>query len=62
MTVYTSEEADLSTAPLQKIIDAVASGKIKLALDKVFKMEDAGLAHQYMEDNGAAGKVVCVVN
>lgn len=62
MTVFTSENVDISTAPFQAIVDAVASGKMKLTLDKVFKMEDAGQAHQYMEDNGAAGKVVCVVD
>jgi NADPH:quinone reductase-like Zn-dependent oxidoreductase len=33
-----------------------------LGLDKVFKMEEAGKAHAYMESNSATGKVVCVVD
>jgi NADPH:quinone reductase-like Zn-dependent oxidoreductase len=52
----------MSTAPLQQIIDAVGSGEIKLHVDKVFDIVNAGEAHAYMEANAAAGKVVCLVD
>lgn len=60
--MFGSNNIDLSTAPLQKIVDAAAAGEMKLNLDKVFKIQDAGDAHAYMEANSAAGKVVCVVD
>lgn len=47
---------------MQKIVDAISTGAMTLNLDKVFKMQDAGEAHAYMEANKAAGKVVCVVD
>lgn len=53
---------DLHNSPLQKIVDMVASGKMQLGLDKVFKIEQAGEAQEYMEANNATGKVVCVID
>lgn len=52
----------MATVPFQQIVDAVGRGEIKSVLDKVFKMEDAGEAHAYMEANSAAGKIVCIVD
>lgn len=60
--MYGSEALEIAKAPLQKIVDAIAKGEIKLGLDKVFKMADAGEAHAFMEANKAKGKVVCVVD
>ncbi|KZT29638.1 GroES-like protein [Neolentinus lepideus HHB14362 ss-1] len=62
LTVYSSHTLNISKAPLQWIVDAVARGEIHLGLDKVFKMEEAAAAHEYMEANKANGKVVCVVD
>ncbi|TFK49557.1 GroES-like protein [Heliocybe sulcata] len=62
LTQYSSHYLDVSQAPLQWIVDAVARGEVHLGLDKVFKMEEAGAAHEYMEANKASGKVVCVVD
>ncbi|OJA17369.1 hypothetical protein AZE42_03892 [Rhizopogon vesiculosus] len=62
LTMFSSGIIDMSTAPLQWIVDAVARGELKADVDKVFRIEDAGLAHEYMEANKAAGKVVCVVD
>ncbi|KAH7913203.1 hypothetical protein BJ138DRAFT_1082016 [Hygrophoropsis aurantiaca] len=62
LTMFSSGTVDTSTAPLQWIVDGVANGEIKLEIDRVFKMEDAGEAQQHMEANHAAGKVVCVVD
>ncbi|KIJ62780.1 hypothetical protein HYDPIDRAFT_93577 [Hydnomerulius pinastri MD-312] len=62
LTMFSSHTLDISTAPLQYIVDAVAKGEMKAGIDKVFKMEDTGEAHAYMEANKAAGKVVCVID
>lgn len=61
-TIYSSHYLDISKAPLQWIVDAVAFGELSASLDKVFKMEETGAAHAYMEANSAAGKVVCLVD
>ncbi|KAJ7183214.1 chaperonin 10-like protein [Mycena filopes] len=62
LTMFGSATVDISTAPLQKIVDAVGSGEIKLGVDKVFDIAKVGDAHAYMEANSAAGKVVCLVD
>jgi NADPH:quinone reductase-like Zn-dependent oxidoreductase len=60
--MFGSGTVNMSTAPLQQIVDAVGSGEIKLHVDKVFDIVNAGEAHAYMEANAAAGKVVCLVD
>ncbi|KAF8158942.1 chaperonin 10-like protein [Mycena galopus ATCC 62051] len=62
LTIFASTTIDMSTAPLQQIVDAVGSGEIKLNVDKVFDIASAGEAQVYMEANSAAGKVVCLVD
>ncbi|KAJ7746348.1 chaperonin 10-like protein [Mycena metata] len=62
LTMFGSGTIDISTAPLQQIVDAVGNGEIKLSLDKVFDIAEVGEAHAYMEANSAAGKVVCLVD
>ncbi|KAJ6608701.1 hypothetical protein B0H10DRAFT_2166517 [Mycena sp. CBHHK59/15] len=62
LTMFGSNTVDMSTAPLQQIVDAVGTGEIKLGVDKVFDISQVGEAHAYMEANSAAGKVVCVVD
>lgn len=59
--MFSSATVDISTAPLQFIVDGVAKGDLKAGIDKVFKIQDTGDAHAYMEANKAAGKVVCVI-
>ncbi|KAJ7208765.1 chaperonin 10-like protein [Mycena haematopus] len=62
LTMFASTTVDMSTAPLQQIVDAVGNGEIKLNVDKVFDIANAGEAQAYMEANSAAGKVVCLVD
>ncbi|EGN99162.1 hypothetical protein SERLA73DRAFT_53829 [Serpula lacrymans var. lacrymans S7.3] len=62
LTMFSSATVDISTAPLQWIVDAAAKGEMPLSLDKVFKLEQASEAHAYMEANSAAGKVVCMID
>ncbi|KAJ7116481.1 chaperonin 10-like protein [Mycena epipterygia] len=62
LTMFGSGTVNMSTAPLQQIVDAVGTGEIKLNVDKVFDIASAGEAQAYMEANSAAGKVVCLVD
>ncbi|KAH9932231.1 GroES-like protein [Fomitopsis serialis] len=62
LTVCSSHHLDISKAPLQWIVDAIAFGELNSSVDKVFKMEETAKAHEYMEANKAAGKVVCLVD
>jgi len=61
ITMYGSDGLKISESPIQEIVDAVGRGEIVVKTDKVFKLEEAGEGHAYMEANKAAGKVVCVV-
>jgi NADPH:quinone reductase-like Zn-dependent oxidoreductase len=58
LTVYMGDAANLHKDHLQEFIDAVADGKIKLNVDKVFKLNQVAEAHTYMESNQAKGKIV----
>lgn len=61
LTVYMGESKNLSKNLLQEFIEDVENDKIKLNIDKVFKLEEVPAAHQYMEDNKAKGKIVVTV-
>jgi len=58
LTVYMGESKNLSKELLQEFIDEVESKNIHLNIDRVFKLEEMAVAHQYMEDNKAKGKIV----
>jgi NADPH:quinone reductase-like Zn-dependent oxidoreductase len=58
LTGYGGDSDDITTAQLQSFVDAVASGTIKIATDRVFAFDDIVAAHRYMEDNRATGKLV----
>jgi NADPH:quinone reductase-like Zn-dependent oxidoreductase len=61
LTVYMGESKNLSKELLQEFIDEVEVGNIKLNIDKVFRLDEVAIAHQYMEDNKAKGKLVVKV-
>lgn len=58
LTVYMGDSQNLSKGLLQEFIDEVEKGTIRLNIDKVFHLDDVPIAHQYMEDNQAKGKIV----
>jgi NADPH:quinone reductase-like Zn-dependent oxidoreductase len=43
---------------MREVMSHVFSGKLKPIVDKVFKLEDAATAHQYVQDRKVFGKVV----
>lgn len=58
LTVYMGDSKNLSKELLQDFINEVENGKIKLNLDSIFDLSQVAVAHQYMEENKAKGKVV----
>ncbi|MEM9606787.1 MAG: zinc-binding dehydrogenase [Actinomycetota bacterium] len=57
---YSSEELDAAhdTATLQAVVDRVADGTYAAGIDEVIAFEDLPAAHERMEANAYAGKVV----
>jgi hypothetical protein len=41
----------MASVPFQEWVDACANGTMRTNLDRTFKLEDAGKAHEYMEAN-----------
>ncbi len=61
LTVYMSESGTLTRESLQEFIDAIELGKMKVCIDRVFRLNEIEEAHQYMESNQAKGKLVVLV-
>jgi NADPH:quinone reductase len=60
LTVYMGTQ-HLPKGMLQDFINKLEAGIINLSIDKVFQLDEVAKAHQYMEDNMAAGKIVVKV-
>ncbi|KAK9364830.1 quinone oxidoreductase [Lipomyces kononenkoae] len=58
LTTYSGGSEDFIATPLQYLAQKIASGKLRVPLDKVFKLDDIVEAHKYMEENKACGKIV----
>lgn len=58
LTTYGSRAENLSPQVLQSFLDSVATGKIKVPIDGIFKMDQIAEAHALMESGKAAGKLV----
>lgn len=52
------EKTEATKSFIENVLPLIESGEIKPNLDKVFKAEDAGKAHEYLESNESFGKVV----
>lgn len=61
LTSYGGAASDLDPQRLQQFVDAVASGRQSVAIDRVFRLEQVPEAHRYMEANQAMGKLVVLV-
>ncbi|QDK80524.1 zinc-binding dehydrogenase [Spirosoma sp. KCTC 42546] len=58
LTVYDSGQISSPTAVFQEFIRQVESGKVKLAVSRTFALDQIVAAHQFMESNQGAGKIV----
>jgi len=45
---------------IQKLVDEVASGVLKVLIDKTFSLRDAAEAHAYIESRKAVGRVLLI--
>jgi NADPH2:quinone reductase len=45
---------------IQRHIDDVAAGKLKVLIDKTFPLKDAAAAHEYIESRKAVGRVLLI--
>jgi NADPH:quinone reductase len=60
LTVYDSGQIKIKPEHFQDFINDVEAGKIRLNVSKVFTLDRIAEAHQLMESNGAAGKIVVI--
>jgi len=42
----------------KRVVPLLASGAIKPVIDRVFSLDETGVAHAYMEGNANFGKIV----
>jgi NADPH2:quinone reductase len=57
----TQEIADLTSKMVAEMMPAVRDGRIALAIDRAFKLEDAEQALSLMDKNGQFGKIVLTI-
>ena len=58
LTSYSGGSDDVTAEQLQAYVDDVAAGKVIVALDRTFSLNEIVEAHRYMEANKATGKLV----
>ena len=58
LTTYDSGQIRVGEHYLQQFIEAVEKGAIRLNIASTFRLEEITQAHQFMESNTAAGKIV----
>lgn len=45
---------------IQRHVDGVATGRVKVLVDRTFLLSDAAAAHDFIENRQAVGRVVLV--
>ena len=58
LTSYSGGSGDVTAEQLQAYVDDVAAGRVPVALDRTFTLDEIVEAHRHMEANKARGKVV----
>ncbi len=58
LTVYDSGQITSPASDFQEFIDSVEAGQISLPISKTFHLEEIVEAHEFMESNQGAGKIV----
>ena len=62
LTVMGAGSSGLASEEFQEVINLVASGSLKMVVDKTWPLEQAAEAHKYLEDRQVRGKVVLTVS
>ena len=60
LTVYDSGQVTSDKGSFQAFINNVEAGNVNLTISKVFKLDEIAEAHQLMDSNQAAGKIVVI--
>jgi NADPH:quinone reductase-like Zn-dependent oxidoreductase len=61
LTAYASRgsiDAGRCAEPLQRMVDGVASGRLRATVGRVFPFDEIAAAHRYMEESRAIGTIV----
>jgi NADPH:quinone reductase-like Zn-dependent oxidoreductase len=58
LTAYGGESVDLPAAILRRYLDKIAAGKLKFAPARVYTLDEIRQAHDDMEHDRVAGKMV----
>jgi NADPH:quinone reductase-like Zn-dependent oxidoreductase len=58
LTTYDGGAADFMRTPLDKLVQEVASGRLRVPVGKTFRLDEIVEAHRCMEENKAGGKIV----
>ena len=62
LTAYGGDSDDLPVAVLQRYVDAISSGSFRVAIHRVYNLDEIQQAHADMENNHATGKLVVRVD
>jgi NADPH:quinone reductase-like Zn-dependent oxidoreductase len=62
LTTYGGSAEDFVCTPMQKIIDDLSAGRLKVRIGKIFSIDEIVEAHRCMEENRAGGKIVVLTN
>ena len=61
LTAYSGEASDLPAHELQAFLDAVADGRARVPIGRVYRLDDIAVAHADMEAGTVGGKAVVVL-
>lgn len=61
LTAYSGDAADLPAPVLQGFLDAVADGRARVPVGRVYRLDDIVQAHRDMEAGTVGGKGVVVL-
>ena len=58
LTTYDGGSEDFMLTPLEKLVEQIAAGKLRVEVGRTFQLDDIVEAHRVMEENRAGGKIV----
>jgi len=58
LTTYSGAAEDFMRTPLDKLLQQIASGQLRVQIGKVFHLNEIAEAHRCMEENRSGGKIV----
>ncbi|KAE8189668.1 hypothetical protein CF328_g6214 [Tilletia controversa] len=62
LTTYAGGNEDIKATPYGELVELIKAGKINITIGKTFKLQEIVEAHDCMEKNQAAGKIVVLVD